>query len=549
MLIPANLRRLVSFEDEIKRRRTFAIISHPDAGKTTLTEKLLLYGGAVHLAGSVTARKHQRASTSDWMELERKRGISISSTVLQFEYEGFAINLLDTPGHKDFSEDTYRVLTAVDGVVMVIDAAKGIEAQTRKLFEICRRRGIPIFTFMNKCDRPTRDPLELLDELERVLGIGSFPINWPIGTGVDFKGVYDRLEKEVHLFERTSGGLYHAPEAVGDLDAPIIKDQLNEEMHGQLKESIEMLNLAGESFDVDSVYQGAMTPVFFGSAMNNFGVELLLKGFLKFSPPPAPRQSGEQLIGTDHEAFSAFVFKIQANMDPRHRDRIAFARICSGRFQRDMTVIHPRSGKKVRLASSHKLFGNERETVNDAYPGDIVGLVGLSDYGIGDTLTTDPSIRYREIPIFTPECFAYLHNPNTAKFKQFRQGLDQLLQEGVIQVLQVRDALTRVPLLAAVGQLQFEVVQYRLETEYGAKSRIENAPWTVIRWLPKEIQESELDALQLPTGTRIAYDGHQHAVALFDSEWASSYFSETNGNLPLSSLPPASMEILTRHVD
>ena len=539
----------MSFQKEIQRRRTFAIISHPDAGKTTLTEKLLLYGGAVHLAGSVTARKHQRASTSDWMELERKRGISISSTVLQFEYENFAINLLDTPGHKDFSEDTYRVLTAVDGVVMVIDAAKGIEAQTQKLFEICRRRGIPIFTFMNKCDRPTKDPLELLDELERVLGIGSFPVNWPIGTGVDFKGVFDRLKKEVHLFERTAGGLYRAPESVGDLDADIIRNQMNTEMHDKLKEEVEMLNLAGESFDKESVYTGAMTPVFFGSAMNNFGVELLLKGFLQYSPPPAARKSEEKIIPTDHDTFSAFIFKIQANMDPKHRDRIMFARICSGKFERDMTVIHPRSGKKVRLASSHKLFGNERETVNDAYPGDIVGLVGLNDYGIGDTLTTDPSIQYREIPIFTPECFAYLHNPNTAKFKQFRQGLDQLLQEGVIQVLQVRDALTRIPLLAAVGQLQFEVVQYRLETEYGAESRLETAPWSVIRWLPVELEESDLDNLQLPTGTKIAYDGKEHAVALFDSDWAASYFSETNGNMILSTLPPESMEILTRHID
>ncbi|MDA0750600.1 MAG: peptide chain release factor 3 [Verrucomicrobia bacterium] len=539
----------MSFQKEIQRRRTFAIISHPDAGKTTLTEKLLLYGGAVHLAGSVTARKHQRASTSDWMELERKRGISISSTVLQFEYEDFAINLLDTPGHKDFSEDTYRVLTAVDGVVMVIDAAKGIEAQTQKLFEICRRRGIPIFTFMNKCDRPTKDPLELLDELERVLGIGSFPVNWPIGTGVDFKGVFDRLKKEVHLFERTAGGLYRAPESVGDLDADIIRNQMNAEMHDKLKEEVEMLNLAGESFDVQSVYSGAITPVFFGSAMNNFGVELLLKGFLQYSPPPAARKSEEKIIPTDHEAFSAFIFKIQANMDPKHRDRIMFARICSGKFERDMTVIHPRSGKKVRLASSHKLFGNERETVNDAYPGDIVGLVGLNDYGIGDTLTTDPSIQYREIPIFTPECFAYLHNPNTAKFKQFRQGLDQLLQEGVIQVLQVRDALTRIPLLAAVGQLQFEVVQYRLESEYGAESRLETAPWSVIRWLPVELEESDLDNLQLPTGTKIAYDGNEHPVALFDSDWAASYFSETNGNMKLSTLPPESMEILTRHID
>ena len=429
----------MSIAKEIQKRRTFAIISHPDAGKTTLTEKLLLYGGAVQLAGSVTARKNQRATTSDWMELERKRGISISSTVLQFDYDGYRINLLDTPGHKDFSEDTYRVLTAVDAVVMVIDSAKGIEAQTRKLFEVCRQRGVPIFTFMNKCDRPMRDPLSLLDELERVLGIGAFPVNWPIGAGSEFRGVFDRRARQMHLFERTVGGQFRAPVSVGGLDDPLIRGALDDTTFAQIAEELEMLDLAGETFDDEAVLAGKTTPVFFGSAVNNFGVQLLLDGFLKHAPAPKARVMAGTPIAPEHPAFSGFIFKIQANMDPKHRDRIAFVRVCSGKFERDMTVLHPRSEKKVRLSSSHKLFGNERETVNEAFPGDIIGLVGHSDFGIGDTLTTDPSIAYKEIPRFTPEAFAFLSNPNTAKFKQFRQGLDQLLQEGVIQALYLRN--------------------------------------------------------------------------------------------------------------
>jgi peptide chain release factor 3 len=529
--IPVDIAR------EIQKRRTFAIISHPDAGKTTLTEKLLLYGGAVQLAGSVTARKNQRATTSDWMELERKRGISISSTVLQFDYAGFRINLLDTPGHKDFSEDTYRVLTAVDSVVMVIDSGKGIESQTLKLFEVCRQRGVPIFTFINKCDRPMRAPLSLLDELERVLGIGAFPVNWPIGNGFEFQGVFDRQTHQVHLFERTVGGQYRAPVAVGSFDDPFIRERLPAETFAQVSEELEMLQGAGETFDQDAVLAGKITPVFFGSGVNNFGVQLLLDGFLAHSPPPTPRVMAGAQISPTHPEFSGFIFKIQANMDPRHRDRIAFVRVCSGKFERDMTVIHPRTEKKVRLSSSHKLFGNEREVVNEAYPGDIIGLVGHSEFGIGDTLTTDKNIWYREIPRFTPESFAYLHNPNTAKFKQFRTGLDQLLQEGVIQVLQVRDAATKVPLLAAVGPLQFEVTQYRLESEYGAASRLEMAPWTVVRWLPAEIQEADLDALSLPSGSRLAYDMGRNPVVLFPNQWSADYFPRNNAGVELSSLP------------
>ena len=523
--------------NEISRRRTFAIISHPDAGKTTITEKLLLYGGAVQLAGSVTARKRQRATASDWMELERKRGISISSTVLQFDYDGYRINLLDTPGHKDFSEDTYRVLTAVDAVIMVIDAAKGIESQTRKLFEVCRQRQVPIFTFMNKCDRPTLDPLALLDELERVLQIRAFPMNWPLGTGGDFQGVYDRLARQAHLFERVVGGAYRAPVAIGHWGDALVRERLPETAFAKVSEELEMLELAGTLFDGQAVLAGEVTPVFFGSAMNNFGVQLLLDGFLRYSAPPKARRVPAGQIDPHDPVFSGFIFKIQANMDPKHRDRIAFLRVCSGRFERDMVVTHSRTGKKVRLSSSHKLFGNERETVDLAYPGDIVGLVGHSDFGIGDTLATDPAILYHEIPRFTPESFSFLHNPNTGKYKQFRQGLDQLLQEGVIQVLQLKDAMVKVPLLAAVGPLQFEVVQFRLESEYGAASRLETAPWTVVRWLPVHFKEDDIAGLNLPTGSRIAYDAAQRPVLLFPSEWAMNYFTQTNAQVPLSAWP------------
>jgi peptide chain release factor 3 len=527
----------VTITEEISKRRTFAIISHPDAGKTTLTEKLLLYGGAVQLAGSVTARRNQAATTSDWMELEKKRGISISSTVLQFDYNGYRLNLLDTPGHKDFSEDTYRVLTAVDSVVMVIDSAKGIEPQTRKLFEVCRQRGVPIFTFMNKCDRPMKDPLALLDELERVLGIGAFPVNWPIGNGFEFQGVYDRQTKLMHLFERTVGGQYRAPVQVGGLNDPAVRGRLDDETFRRTVEELEMLEHAGHDWDDNAVLTEKTTPVFFGSASNNFGVQLLLDGFLKHSPAPRPRVMGGIEISPEHPHFSGFIFKIQANMDPKHRDRIAFVRVCSGKFERDMTVHHSRSKKKVRLSSSHKLFGNERETVDEAWPGDVIGLVGHDSFGIGDTLTTDPGITYKEIPRFTPEAFSYLHNPNTAKYKQFRQGLEQLMQEGVIQALYLRNSSIKTPLLAAVGPLQFEVVQFRLESEYGAVSRLEAAPWTVVRWLPLDMKEDDLDALSLPTGCRIAYDVGKNAVVLFPNDWSADYFTKTNERVPLSALP------------
>ncbi len=522
---------------EIARRRTFAIISHPDAGKTTLTEKFLLYGGAVQLAGSVTARKSQRAATSDWMELERKRGISVSSTVLQFEYSGYWINLLDTPGHKDFSEDTYRVLTAVDSVVMVIDAGKGIEAQTRKLFEICRRRGIPIFTFMNKMDRPSRDPLDLLDELERVLGLQAFAMNWPLGSGGDFKGVYDRLRKQVHFFERVPGGAYKAPVSVHGIADETVKTSMAPETYHRVLEESEMLEHAGAPFSADAVAHGLLTPVFFGSAVNNFGVQLLLDGFLEHASAPRPRSVDGVIIEPATAPFSGFIFKIQANMDPRHRDRLAFVRVCSGKFQRDMTVVHTRTGKRVRLSSSHKLFGRDRETMDVAYAGDIVGLVGHGEFGMGDTLAEDEKLVYREIPRFTPECFAWLQSTNTGQFKRFREGLDQLLQERVVQALYIADSAQRVPLLAAVGPLQFEVVQYRMQSEYGADSRLETAPWHVMRWVAPEITPEKLEAALLPTGARRAKDSFGQHVLLFADAWSCQYFVEKNPTIQLAELP------------
>jgi peptide chain release factor 3 len=527
---------MASIDQEISRRRTFAIISHPDAGKTTLTEKFLLYGGAVQLAGSVTANKNQRATTSDWMELERKRGISVSSTVLQFEYRGFCVNLLDTPGHKDFSEDTYRVLTAVDAAVMVIDAGKGIETQTRKLFEVCRQRGIPIFTFMNKLDRPARDPLALLDELERVLGISAFPVNWPLGDGIDFRGVFDRQAKQVHFFERVPSGIFRAPVSVHGLSDQVVREQMAPDVYKRVVDELAMLEGAGASFDHEQILAGKLTPVFFGSAVNNFGVQLLLDAFLDLAPTPRPRAAEGRIVYPHDSGFSGFIFKIQANMDPRHRDRLAFVRICSGKFERDMTVTHTRTGKKVRLSSSHKLFGRERETVDEAYPGDVVGLVGHSDFRIGDTLAEETSLAYHEIPRFTPECFAWLQSPSTAQFKRFREGLDQLLQEGVVQSFQIKDSSQRVPLLGAVGPLQFEVVQFRMQTEYGAESRLEAGPWKVLRWATAE--PGTLEETLLPTGSKIAYDTAGNTVILFAEQWACDFFAERNPKVRLSLLPP-----------
>ena len=521
--------------EEIARRRTFAIVSHPDAGKTTLTEKFLLYGGAVHLAGSVTARKNQRATTSDWMELERQRGISISSTVLQFEYQGFQINLLDTPGHKDFSEDTYRVLTAVDAAVMVIDAGKGIEDQTRKLFEVCRRRGVPIFTFINKMDRPARNPLELIDELESVLGIGAYPMNWPLGNGVTFKGVWERESRLAHLFERTPKGAFRAPVATSGLDDAIVREKLDPITFHEVSEEVALLESMGATLDTKAVLAGEVSPVYFGSAVNNFGVHLLLDGFLQFSPPPASRQSSIGEITPEQEEFSGFVFKIQANMDPKHRDRVSFVRVVSGKFTRDMNVTHTNSGKKVRLSNAQKLFGRDRETVDEAYPGDVVGLVSNAQFAIGDTLSDNPELIFREIPRFPPECFSYLMNPQPSNYKRFRDGLEQLLQEGVVQSFTPVNTVTTMSLLAAVGPLQFEIVQYRLESEYGAPAQLEPAPWNLVRWF--RFNDKVATSMKLPAGVIEAEDRFGQHVLLFQNEWKLRYFSEDHPQIELSVLP------------
>ena len=540
----------MSAATEIARRRTFAIISHPDAGKTTLTEKFLLYGNAIQLAGTVTARKNQRATASDWMELEKQRGISISSTVLQFDYAGFAVNLLDTPGHKDFSEDTYRVLTAVDAALMVIDAAKGVEAQTRKLFEVCRRRGVPIFTFMNKCDRPTRNAFELLDELESVLGLQSSPVVWPLGNGPSFRGVFDRRTREVHLFERVAGGKFQAPVNVTSLDDPAVRSKLDDYSYAEAHEQLAVLYGAGQAFDLTKVRAGQQTPVYFGSAVNNFGIQLLLDGFLHDSIPPSPRRSvsivnpkakiENWVVPVEHDKFSGFVFKIQANMDPKHRDRIAFVRVCSGKFERDMNVIHAQTGRTVRLSSSQKLFGQERETIDEAWPGDVIGLVGHDSFGIGDTLTEDKSILYDEIPRFPPEVFTFIANPVPADAKKFRAGLEQLLQEGVVQSITLRAGTTTATLLAAVGPLQFEVVQFRLKSEYNAASRLDPSPWTLMKWIAPATTDAKLPDLTrliVASGVAFGIDKLDHPVALFPNDWTMRYFLEKNPEIRLHNLP------------
>ncbi len=528
----------VTLQKEINRRRTFAIISHPDAGKTTLTEKLLLYGGAIQLAGSVRARRNQKATTSDWMELEKERGISVSSTLLQFDYGDCVINLLDTPGHKDFSEDTYRVLTAVDSVIMVIDAAKGIEERTRKLFEICRLRGIPIFTFMNKMDRPAQDPLALVDELEKVLGVGAFPVTWPLGSGGDFRGVYDRLKKQLHLFERTAHGAHRAPTNVSGAQDDHIRDLIPAHQYELWLEELDMLAGAGEEWDEKQVMAGLITPVYFGSAITNFGIQLLLDYFVEHGAPPQPRFSGDTPIPTTHPVFSGFVFKVQANMNPRHRDRLTFVRVCSGIFEKDMVVHDPDGGKPIRLAYTQKLFGQERESVDCAYPGDIVGLVMHRSFRIGSTLTTNPDIAYDEIPRFPPEAFAFIRSSGTAKHKQFQAGLSQLLDEGVIQSFTLLEDGRSTPLLGAVGQLQFEVVLYRLENEYGADARLEPAPYAQIRWFDPDMDRARLDGKFLGDGVRLAEDIRGQLVILFPDQWKLDYFSRNNGTVALHKISP-----------
>jgi len=527
---------------EIGRRRTFAIISHPDAGKTTLTEKLLLYGGAIHLAGSVTARRNQNSTASDWMAMEKERGISVSSTVLQFDYNGRCVNLLDTPGHHDFSEDTYRVLSAVDSAVMVIDAGKGIEAQTLKLFEVCRRRGVPIFVFINKLDRPSRPPLELLDELEKVLGLAPVPLNWPLGDGPRFRGLYDRERRQVNLFERTPHGSYKAPLQVAGLDDASVREAIDPAVHAGALQELEMLDGLTEELDLAAVHAGRQMPIFFGSAMNNFGVQLMLERFLELAPGPAPRLSTEGPIEPLRDTFSGFVFKIQANMNPRHRDRAVFVRIVSGIFERDMQIISKGTGKKVRLGNAQKLFGQDRETLDIAYAGDILALVGNYEFLIGETLTSDLSITYDEMPRFKPECFTYLFNSDTANIKRYRSGMEQLLKEGVAQAYEVHGSAQRVPLLGAVGPLQFEVMKARLEGEYNVACRLESSPWTVAQWVrakdPTTVtNQRDAPPVQLPSGCSLAMDQDEQWMVLLPAQYLVGLLRDRNERFDFSDSP------------
>ncbi len=526
----------MNITDEVRKRRTFAIISHPDAGKTTLTEKLLLYGGAIHVAGQVSARKRQRAVTSDWMELERERGISITSTVLQFPYNGYTINLLDTPGHQDFGEDTYRTLLAADAAVMLIDAAKGVEPQTKKLFAICRERKIPLFTFMNKMDRPSRDPLELLDELERVLGIGAFPMNWPLGSGDTFKGVYDRQTRELHLFERSAHGATKAMVQTADANDLKIREMVDETTYRQFVDGLELLEGAGEAFDRDAMLRGEITPVFFGSAVTNFGVQLFLDEFIGISPPPAARGS----VDPSEARFTGFVFKIQANMDPRHRDRIAFIRVCSGRFERDMIVRNERTGKDVRLARAMKLFADERESVEAAFAGDVVGLANPGVFAIGDTLYEGAPVVFPAIPTFSPEHFSSVRSIDTSSYKSFGKGIAQLREEGAVQVFYPWGSTRTEPIMAVVGELQFEVAKYRLESEYGVKTVFSYLPYTLARRVEGpstgsgQAQE-DVGRAQLPSNAKLVEDWEGRPVALFESEWSVRLAQEWNPGLVFAS--------------
>lgn len=520
----------------VDRRRNFAIISHPDAGKTTLTEKLLLYGGAIHEAGAVKARREQRHATSDWMEMEKQRGISITSTVLQFEYRNYYINLLDTPGHQDFSEDTYRTLAAADNAVMLIDAAKGLEPQTRKLFEVCKLRSLPIFTFVNKLDRPGRSPLELLDEIEKELGLATYAVNWPIGGGDRFKGVYDRRQKQLHLFERSTHGKRAAKDTVVELGDPRIEELIEPELYHQFKDELELLEELGGDLDLEAVHAGQMTPVFFGSAMTNFGVELFLQSFLDYALKPGPHTSTRGEIEPSYPEFSGFVFKLQANMDPKHRDRVAFVRVCSGKFEKDMTVSHARSGKTVRLSRPQKLFAQDREVIEEAYPGDIIGLNNPGVFAIGDTIYLGQRLEYEGIPCFSPELFAILRNPNPSKFKQFRKGVSELREEGAVQIMYSVDEAKRDPILAAVGQLQMEVVQFRLQNEYGVETQLDWLPYTVARWV--EGGWESLENLGRLFNTLTVKDSWDRPVLLFRNEWNCHQLQGDHPDLKLSSIAP-----------
>ena len=526
--------RLSNYSEEINKRRTFAIISHPDAGKTTLTEKFLLYGGAINLAGSVKGKATARHAVSDWMEIEKERGISVTSSVLQFQYDGYCINILDTPGHQDFSEDTYRTLMAADSAVMVIDASKGVEAQTRKLFKVCVMRKIPIFTFINKMDRDANDTFELLDEIEKELGIATCPVNWPIGCGKNFKGVYDRQKKCVITYADTEKGTKEGEATeISIEDETKLTEYIGEAPKQKLFDEIELLDGASADFELEEVQKGELTPVFFGSALTNFGVEIFLRHFLDMTTTPLPRNSNLGSIEPTEHDFSAFVFKIQANMNKAHRDRIAFMRICSGKFEANMEVKHVQGGKIMRLSQPQQIMADERKILNEAYAGDIIGVFDPGIFSIGDTICTPKDqIQYEGIPTFAPEHFARVRQIDTMKRKQFVKGITQIAQEGAIQIFQEYNTGLEEIIVGVVGVLQFDVLKYRLENEYNVEIRLENLPYEHIRWIVNK--EYDMDHIVGTSDMKKIKDLKGNPLLLFVNSWSIGMVLDRNKDLELS---------------
>ena len=520
--------------EEIKKRRTFAIISHPDAGKTTLTEKFLLYGGAINLAGTVKGRKAAKHAVSDWMEIEKERGISVTSSVMQFEYDNYCINILDTPGHQDFSEDTYRTLMAADSAVMVIDGSKGVEAQTIKLFKVCVMRHIPIFTFINKFDREARDPYELLDEIEEVLGIRTCPVNWPIVCGKSFKGVYDRFTRKITTFTAAMGGAKEVASQEFELEGTDVDAVIGQDFHSQLRDDIELLDGASDELDIDRVQRGDLSPVFFGSALTNFGVETFLQHFLKMTYAPMARKSDIGMIDPFQEDFSAFVFKIQANMNKNHRDRIAFMRICSGKFTAGMEVFHVQGNKQIKLSQPQQMMADERKMVEEAYAGDIIGIFDPGIFSIGDTLTTaKDKFQFEGIPTFAPEHFARVRLIDSMKRKQFVKGVTQIAQEGAIQIFQEYKGGMEEIIVGVVGVLQFDVLRFRLENEYNVEIRLENLPYEHIRWIENK-DEVDVDALTGTSDMKKVIDMKGNPLLLFVNAWSVGMTLDRNEGLVLS---------------
>ncbi len=525
---------MADLKNEIKRRRTFAIISHPDAGKTTLTEKFLLYGGAINLAGSVKGKKTSKHAVSDWMEIEKERGISVTSSVMQFNYDGYCINILDTPGHQDFSEDTYRTLMAADSAVMVIDASKGVEAQTIKLFKVCLLRNIPIFTFINKMDREARDPFDLMDEIESVLGIKTCPMNWPIGNGKNFRGVYDRRTRHIHAFTAFANGQKEVDDTDLTLDSPELVGIIGDELNEKLLEDVELLDGASNEFDIKEVTAGHLSPVFFGSALTNFGIELFLNYFLEMTSSPLPRTSDEGLVDSFDPDFSAFVFKIQANMNKAHRDRIAFMRICSGKFDAGMEVYHVQGNKKQKLLQPQQLMAQERKVVSEAYAGDIIGVFDPGIFSIGDTLCVPgKKFQFEGIPTFAPEHFAKVRQVDTMKRKQFIKGISQIAQEGAIQIFQEYNTGMEEIIVGVVGVLQFDVLKHRLLTEYGVEIRMDTMPHEHIRWIANK-DEVDVTKIVGTSDMKRIKDLKGNPLLLFIHSWAVNTVLDKNKGLELS---------------